>query len=621
MKGETVAPSATEAATGAVLTDALEGSVPSEAAQVAGIAATPATPACLIIMDGFGLAEPGPGNAISLANTPCLDDLFANRPWTLLEASGAAVGLPEGQMGNSEVGHLNIGAGRVVYQELTRINRACADGTLARNPMLMAAFAAARKPGAALHLMGLLSDGGVHSSNVHLYALLRAARDAGVSRIMIHCFMDGRDVPPKSGLGYIEELEREIGSIVAKGESDAGLCEGGGDVRSHEGGSDACPPSCSIEIASISGRYYAMDRDRRWERVERAWRALVCAEPCVGGAADGKACDAAAGGAVTDGVGGSMADGVGGAMADGVALANASLSGKTTPSQVMEASYAAGATDEFVEPVALCTRGVLDGDAVVFFNFRPDRAREITRALVDKDFDGFSRPRFPQVSFTCLTEYDPDIPAPVAFAKEFPANVLADVLANAGLRQYHIAETEKYAHVTFFLNGGREEPKAGEERMLVPSPKVATYDLKPEMSEPEVAEDLARAIDAGTADVYIVNFANCDMVGHTGVIPAAVAAVEAVDAGVARVLAAMRHAGGVTLVTADHGNADKMIAEDGSPHTAHTTALVPLILVDETGVARTLDGTQGALCDIAPTLLALMGMEPPPEMTGRSLLA
>ena len=518
----------------------------------------PKTPACLIIMDGFGLAEPGPGNAISLANTPCLDDLFANRSWTKLEASGEAVGLPAGQMGNSEVGHLNIGAGRVVFQELTRINRACADGTLAHNAVLGEAFEAAKEPGAALHVMGLLSDGGVHSSNAHLYALLRAARDAGVSEVMVHCFMDGRDVPPCSGKGYLEELEREIAAITAEGATGAG---------------GACAP-CAIKVASISGRYYAMDRDKRWNRVERAWRALVEAEPLAA----------------------------------------------QTPAQVMEASYAANVTDEFVEPVALSDRGVRDGDAVVFFNFRPDRAREITRALVDETFVGFERARFPHVSFVCLTEYDPEIPAPIAFAKEFPENVLADVLSQAGLRQYHIAETEKYAHVTFFLNGGREEAKAGEERMLVASPKVATYDLQPEMSEPEVAEDLARAIDEDAADVYIVNFANCDMVGHTGVIPAAVAAVEAVDAGVARVLAAMKRAGGVTLVTADHGNADKMIAEDGTPHTAHTTALVPLILVDETGEGRVFDGSQGALCDIAPTLLDLMGMPAPAEMTGRSLL-
>ncbi len=506
-------------------------------------------PACLIIMDGFGLAEPGEGNAIAQAETPVLDRIFSTCPFTQLEASGEAVGLPEGQMGNSEVGHLNIGAGRVVYQELTRINRACADGSLASNAVLQHAFAAAARPGAALHLMGLLSDGGVHSSNAHLYALLGAAKGAGVAHIVVHCFMDGRDVPPKSGAGYIDELAE-----VAAGLSDA---------------------SCAIEVGSVSGRYWAMDRDNRWERVERAWQAIVEARP----------------------------------LRD------------ETPAEAMAASYAADVTDEFVEPVALSPHGVQDGDAVVFFNFRPDRAREITRALVDADFSGFERSRVPQVEFVCLTEYDPEIPAPVAFPKEFPENVLADVLSAKGLAQYHIAETEKYAHVTFFLNGGIEEPKEGEHRSLVPSPKVATYDLQPEMSEPEVAHTLAAAIDAGEADVYVVNFANCDMVGHTGSVPAAIAAVEAVDAGVGEVVDALRRQGGVALLTADHGNADKMIAEDGSPHTAHTTAPVPLALIDFSGRGFSLNGTQGALCDLAPTLLEMVGLDVPPEMTGRSLLA
>ncbi len=505
-------------------------------------------PVCLIIMDGLGLAEAGSGNAVSLAETPCLDDLFANHSWTKLEASGEAVGLPAGQMGNSEVGHLNIGAGRVVHQELSRINHACADGSICENEVINAAYSQAAKPGAALHLMGLLSDGGVHSSNAHLYALIKHAVESGISDVRIHAFMDGRDVPPSSGKGYMQELSDFIESNGFDG---------------------------TVRIASVSGRYYAMDRDTRWDRVQKAYEAIVCAEPHAEGA-------------------------------DAV--------------QAMQSSYDSEVTDEFVVPVALDGRGVVDGDAVVFFNFRPDRARELTRAIVDDAFEGFDRKRHPQVSFVCLTEYDPDIAAPVAFPKTFPDNVLADVLSTAGLRQYHIAETEKYAHVTFFLNGGREEPKAGEERSLIPSPKVATYDLQPEMSEPEVAQTLADAIDAGEADVYIVNFANPDMVGHTGVIPAAVAAVEAVDAGVAKVLAALKRRGGVAFVTADHGNCDKMIADDGTPHTAHTTAPVPFVFFDAAGIGRKLADRQGALCDIAPTILDAMGLEAPAEMTGKSLL-
>jgi 2,3-bisphosphoglycerate-independent phosphoglycerate mutase len=504
-------------------------------------------PLCLIVMDGYGLAEPGPANAIASARTPELDALFERYPHTRLTASGEAVGLPDGQMGNSEVGHLNIGAGRVVYQELTRINKAIEDGSFFENETLDAAVDAAVADGRAVHLMGLLSDGGVHSHRDHLYALLRLAKRRGATRIYVHCFLDGRDVPPDSGLGFIDDLE-------------AFLAEQG-----------------AGRIATVMGRYYAMDRDNRWERVEKAWRAIV--------------------------------------LGEGVDVPGAH--------QVVAASYEAGVTDEFVVPAVVAQEGVpigtiQDGDAVVFFNFRPDRAREITRALVDPEFAGFERPVTPQTRFVCLTEYDPSIAAPVAFAKDLPRCVLADVLSEAGLRQLHIAETEKYAHVTFFLNGGAEAPKEGEERVLVPSPKVATYDLKPDMSAFEVTEELVGAMREDRADVYIVNYANCDMVGHTGFFDAAVAAVETVDACVGRVVRAVRELGGVALVTADHGNAEQMVEADGvSPFTAHTPADVPLIVVDDR-VRALADG--GILADVAPTTLALLGIEPPQEWTGRSLL-
>jgi 2,3-bisphosphoglycerate-independent phosphoglycerate mutase len=493
-------------------------------------------------MDGFGDAGATPGNAIEAANTPNLDRLFAENPKTALDAAGLAVGLPEGQMGNSEVGHLNIGAGRVVYQELTRINLAASDGSLAENPVLDEAISGAVTDGKAVHLMGLLSDGGVHSSQEHLFALVEMAKARGATKVWIHAFLDGRDVPPKSGLGFVAAAGRRL--------SDIGVGR----------------------IATVMGRYYAMDRDNRWDRVEKAWRAIVLGAGVHAG----------------------------------------------TAAEAVRESYVSGVTDEFVVP-AVCERArVEDGDAVIFFNFRPDRARELTRAFVDPTFEGFERPAMPQTRFVCLTQYDPTIPAAVAFPKELPTHVLADVLAENNLKQLHIAETEKYAHVTFFFNGGAEEPKPGETRVLVPSPKISTYDKQPEMSEPEVAQRLADAIRAREADVYIVNFANCDMVGHTGDMKAAIKAVEAVDAGVGQVVSAVREVGGVALITADHGNAESMVDSDGStPFTAHTLSKVPLVVVAD-GV-RDLAG-DGILADVAPTLLELIGIEKPAEWTGRSLL-
>ena len=499
-------------------------------------------PALLAIMDGFGLADPGPGNAETLADTPNLTRLFAERPWAPVRCAGLAVGLPEGQMGNSEVGHLNIGAGRVVYQELTRIDLAVADGSLLRNEVLAEAIDGAVADGRAVHFIGLLSDGGVHSHISHLFGLLEMAKARGAERVFVHCFLDGRDVPPESGAGFVADAVDFIERLGVG------------------------------RIATVMGRYYAMDRDNRWERVQRAWHALVLGA---------------------------------GVTAD-------------DPVAAVRASYAAGVTDEFVEPVVIGHDArIADGDTVVFFNFRADRAREITRALVDPAFDGFARSVFPRLRFVCLTGYDPTIPALVAFPKEFPCHVLADVLAEAGLRQLHIAETEKYAHVTFFLNGGSEPPKPGEERVLVPSPKVATYDLQPEMSEPGVTARLVEAIACDRADVYIVNFANCDMVGHTGVLEAAMRAVEAVDDGIGRVLEAIRAKGGTALVTADHGNAEKMLDEQGGPFTAHTTDPVPLLCVADgvTGVA-----CGGILADVAPSLLDAIGLPAPEEWTGRSLL-
>lgn len=501
-------------------------------------------PAALIILDGYGLSDECDGNAVALANTPNLDALFATGAWAALECSGLAVGLPPGQMGNSEVGHLNIGAGRVVYQELTRINLAIEDGSFFRNAALCEAIDAAVADDRSVHLMGLVSDGGVHSHISHLFAALDLAKARGATRILVHCFLDGRDVAPESGADFLLQVEAKLAEL----------------------GIGA--------IATVCGRYWAMDRDRRFDRVERAWRALVLGEGA-------SACSA---------------------------------------ERAVRDSYREGVTDEFVAPVVVTgvDGRITDGDTVIFLNFRPDRAREITRALVDPFFDVFERPVVPAVRFVCLTDYDPTIPAAVAFAKDLPCCTLADVLSGAGLRQLHIAETEKYAHVTFFINGGSEPPKPGEERVLVPSPRVPTYDLQPQMSEPEVTDRLVAAIEADRADVYIVNYANCDMVGHTGMLDAAILAVEAVDDGVGRVLRAMAAKGGVVVLTSDHGNAERMIAADHvTPFTAHTTDRVPLFVVAD-GVRAVRDG--GKLADVAPTLLDVVALCAPEEWTGSSLV-
>ena len=516
------------------------------------------TPALLVILDGVGIDEPGPGNAVSLAQTPYLDFLLSGEkyPMRLIEASGEDVGLPAGQMGNSEVGHLNIGSGRIVYQDLSRINNAIADGTFTSNPAFTRLFSTIRRNGAALHLLGLLSDGGVHSEFSHLKALIEMAAQNGVEEVYVHPFLDGRDVSPTSGEGYVRELQEFIDRL-------AGLF------------------GCTIKIASIGGRYYGMDRDNRWERVKRAWDVIV--EP---------------------------------------GSAGSPVSAKM-PADVVADSYAAGVTDEFVEPVAFSDRGVLDGDGIVFFNFRPDRAREMTRAFTQEGFDSFERTRAPKVGYVCMTQYDETFDLPIAFPKTEPPMVLADKLADLGLTQLHIAETEKYAHVTFFFNGGVEEPKEGEDRILIPSPKVATYDLQPEMSAYEVNEALVEDLLAGKHDFYIVNFANGDMVGHTGVTEAAVKAVETLDACLAKLIPALEEKKGVGIVIADHGNCERMIADDGNPHTAHTCAPVPFVAIDASGEGAPVslvDG-EGRLADVAPSLFALAGIDDvPPEWTGRSLI-
>ena len=500
------------------------------------------TPTTLIIMDGFGMTGSTAGNAVYAAKTPRLDQFFREFAHTELSASGLDVGLPAGQMGNSEVGHTNIGAGRVVFQDLPRITKSIADGDFFRNPAYNHAMDSCKEKGTALHLMGLLSDGGVHSHLEHLFALLKLAKEKGLEKVYIHAFLDGRDVSPTSGAGFVAQTVekcRELG--VGK-------------------------------IATVMGRYYAMDRDKRWDRVEQAYDAMVYGDSAVF---------------------------------------------NPVPVAAVKDSYAAGVTDEFVEPVVCDQDGTIsDNDSVIFFNFRPDRAREITRTLVDPDFGGFTRQFFP-VTFVCNTEYDATMPnVEVAYPRNSVRNGLGEYLSQMGMTQLRIAETEKYAHVTFFFNGGSETVFPGEDRVLVASPKVATYDLQPEMSAYEVCERCVERVESGAYDVIILNFANCDMVGHTGVFDAAVKAVETVDECVGRVVDATLKMGGIAMITADHGNAEQMVEADGSPMTAHTTNLVPFILCGAGTELR----SGGRLADIAPTMLDVMGLACPQEMDGKTLI-
>ena len=502
----------------------------------------------LIIMDGFGERAETQGNAIRLAGTPNIDKLKAEYPHTVIGASGMDVGLPDGQMGNSEVGHLNIGAGRIVYQELTRITKSIQDGDFFAIPEFVDACAKAKANGGKLHLIGLLSDGGVHSHITHLFALIDMAKRQGLSNVYVHCIMDGRDTPPSSGIEYVKQLQDYMDKI----------------------GFGA--------IATISGRFWAMDRDKRWERVQKAYEAISC------GVGDTAAC----------------------------------------PICAMENSYKNEKTAEFVVPCVIQKDGkpvatVEAGDSIIFFNFRPDRAREITRTFIEPDFADFARlGGYKPVTYVGMTRYDETFQnIETAFKPETLTNTLGEYLAANGKTQLRIAETEKYAHVTFFFNGGVEAPYEGEDRCVIPSPKVATYDLKPEMSAPEVAAECVKRIESGKYDVVILNFANCDMVGHTGVFDAAVKAVEAVDTAVDQVVSAVLNAGGCAFITADHGNAEKMMNPDGTPFTAHTTNVVPFVAVG-CGDVKLREG--GCLADIAPTMLPYIGLPVPAEMTGKSII-
>ncbi|HEX7713269.1 MAG TPA: 2,3-bisphosphoglycerate-independent phosphoglycerate mutase [Bacillota bacterium] len=506
-------------------------------------------PAALIILDGWGVNPREEGNAIKKANTPFLDSLFSNYPHATLLCSGEAVGLPEGQMGTSEVGHMNIGAGRVVYQSLVRISKALREGELKRNPVFLDLVNYAVREDRPLHVMGLVSPGGVHSHTEHLYGLIQLAKESGVKEIYIHAFLDGRDTPPSSAREYLSELE------------------------------DVCREKEIGRIATVSGRYYAMDRDKRWDRVEKAYRAMVAGE--------GEEADSAL--------------------------------------QAVSNSYAREITDEFVLPTVITHGGkpmatIGSGDPVLFFNFRPDRAREITRAFIEENFNSFERPKgYLNPHFVCMTQYDESLDVPLLFPPEAKLkNILAEVLADHGLKELRIAETEKYAHVTFFFNGGVEQPYSLEDRVLIPSPKVATYDLQPEMSANQVTENLMTQIEQDKYDAIIVNFANCDMVGHTGIMEAAMKAVETVDRCLSRILPAILAKGGAVIITADHGNAEQMIDyQTGEPYTAHTTFPVPVIVA---GVKPPYKVRDGILADLAPTILEMLSIAKPPEMTGTSLI-
>jgi len=506
----------------------------------------------LCILDGFGIRDSAENNAIAAANTPNLDKLLKTCPHAPLECSGLAVGLPEGQMGNSEVGHLNLGSGRVVYQDVTRIDKAIADGDFFDNPALSAAFDRVALEGQAIHLFGLLSDGKVHSSLDHLYALVEMAKRHKVERLFLHAFMDGRDTAPDSGLGYMRQTEEKFKEI--------GLGT----------------------VSTVSGRYWGMDRDKRWERVDRGYRAIVLGEAT---AAD-DACAA------------------------------------------IQASYDNEVTDEFIEPVKInldtpCKGLLSDRDAAIFFNFRADRARELSQLFLGYKIDGFDYPTAPNIELVTMTNYDVRMfEAKVAFHPQKLTNILGGVVSGAGLKQLRTAETEKYAHVTFFFNGGVEEPFGAEDRDLIPSPKVATYDLQPEMSSVAVTDNAVDKIESGQYDLIVLNYANCDMVGHTGVMEAARQAVEAVDTGVGRLMNAVEKQGGVAIVTADHGNAEQMVDPDsGGPFTAHTTNLVPCVLFDPSGRLGKVNIREGGiLADIAPTVLDIMGLTQPAEMSGKSLI-